>query len=742
MSDVDQQPRLLRVAVPSPLRRAFDYLPAHAQALQLPAPGTRVQVPFGRGTRVGVVLAHATHTEVPRQRLKRISRVLDHEPLIDPETLGFLRWASDYFHHPIGEVVLGALPAVLRAGKALPASGEPRWRLTACGRDLSREQFRRAPRQGAIWDLLRALPQGAARVDLDALDGDWRRALAAMRDKGWIEGFQMQADDASWSAAPAPGPSLTPNDEQRRAIDAVYAARGEFKSFVLDGVTGSGKTEVYLSLIERVIADGRQAMVLIPEIGLTPQIVARLRERLALPMAVLHSGLSDGERLQAWSAARDGRAAVVVGTRSAVFAPLARPGLIVVDEEHDASFKQQDGFRYSARDLAIVRARQCAVPVVLGSATPSLETLNNVASGRHRLLQLSQRAEGATVPGVEVLDLRGQPFEDGISMALASAIAQCLAAEEQVLLFVNRRGYAPVLICHGCGWQADCDRCDAHLVYHRASRRLRCHHCGAEREVPESCPDCAGLDLRALGLGTQRVVDALRARFPDARIDRMDRDSTRRKGALQEVLDAIHAGDTNILVGTQMLAKGHHFPNVTLVGILDADGGLFGVDFRAAERMAQLLVQVAGRAGRGRRPGRVYIQTHHPDHPLLRVLVREGYRHFGEAALDERRQAALPPFSCLALLRAEAPQRERAMQFLEDARVRAVRLAGDRVQALGPVPAPMERRAGRFRAQLLLQCGERAPLHELLQPWLQELETIKSGRRVRWSLDVDPQDML
>lgn len=734
--------RLLRVAVPSPLRRAFDYLPADTQGLELPAPGTRVRVPFGRGARVGVVLAHMGHTEVPRQRLKRIYRVLDAEPLFDGKSLEFLRWASDYFHHPIGEVVLGALPAALRAGKPVPASGEPGWRLTESGYGLERQQFRRAPRQAAIWELLRGLADGASRSQLAGLDGDWRGALSAMCSKGWAEAFEIPAPGATAPETAARGSWPAPNDEQRHAIDTVCAARDGFQSFVLDGVTGSGKTEVYLGVIERIIALGRQAMVLIPEIGLTPQIVARLRKRLSVPMAVLHSGLSDGERLQAWSAARDGRAAVVVGTRSAVFAPLARPGLFVVDEEHDASFKQQDGFRYSARDLAIVRARQCGVPVVLGSATPSLESLKNLASGRHKGLQLSRRAQGAAVPGVEVLDLRGQPFEDGISVKLAKAIEQCLADGEQVLLFVNRRGFAPILICHACGWQADCSRCDAHMVYHRASARMRCHHCAAERDVPTTCPECAGPDLRALGVGTQRVVAALHERFPDARIDRVDRDSTRRKGALQGVLDAIHAGRTNILVGTQMLAKGHHFPNVTLVGILDADGGLFGADFRAAERMAQLLVQVAGRAGRGQRPGRVLIQTHHPDHPLLRVLVREGYRDFGTVALSERQQAALPPFSCLALLRAEAPERDRAMHFLEEARTCALRMVDEKVQALGPVPAPMERRSGRFRAQLLLQSDDRAPLHGLLVPWLEELETLKSGRRVRWSLDVDPQEML
>ena len=696
-------PRYLRVAVPSPLRRAFDYLPADPHAL--PLPGTRVRVPFGRASRVGIVLEHLNHTDVPPQRLKPITIPLDETPMLDTHTLSFLRWASDYFHHPVGEVVLG--------------------------------------------DLLEGRTGGVTRSELAGLEGDWRGAVAKMAARGWVEAFEESVGVQKFASGESLGVQKSwpePNEEQREAIEAVWGAREGFRSFLLDGVTGSGKTEVYLAVIARTVAAGRQAMVLIPEIGLTPQIVARLRERLSVPMAVLHSGLSDRERLQAWAAARDGSAAVVVGTRSAVFTPLARPGLFVIDEEHDGSFKQQDGFRYSARDLAIVRARQCDVPVLLGSATPSLETLNNVAAGRHQGLRLSRRAEGALVPTVEVLDLRGQPFEEGISQKLANAIEQCLGEGEQVLLFVNRRGYAPILICHACGWQADCARCDAHMVYHRSSGRLRCHHCAAERDVPEACPECNDPDLRALGLGTQRVVDALSERFPDARIDRVDRDSTRRKGALQGVLDAIHAGETNILVGTQMLAKGHHFPNVTLVGILDADGGLFGADFRTAERMAQLLVQVAGRAGRGQRPGRVLIQTHHPDHPLLRVLVREGYRHFGEAALTERRQAALPPFSCLALLRAEAPQRERAMAFLEDARARAQQFVDTHesmhVQALGPVPAPMERRAGRFRGQLLLQSDERAPLHGLLAPWLEELETLKSGRRVRWSLDVDPQEML
>jgi primosomal protein N' (replication factor Y) len=522
---------------------------------------------------------------------------------------------------------------------------------------------------------------------------------------------------------------------------------GEFGVFLVDGVTGSGKTEVYLSIIDEVLARGEQALVLVPEIGLTPQLVSRFEERfqqrLKNPIALLHSGLSDSERLNAWLMAKKGDASIDIGTRSAIFTPLLKPGVIILDEEHDPSYKQQDGFRYSARDVAVKRAQLESLPVVLGSATPSLESLENARQQRYQHLLLPERAGNANHPDVSVIDVRKQPMIDGLSSLLINAMKRHFQKGGQVLLFLNRRGYAPVLLCHDCGWVSKCKRCDAHMtLYHeRGQRRLRCHHCGSERPADHQCPDCESSELHPVGSGTERLEETLTHQFPDIGITRIDRDTTRRKGAMQSLLDSVHEGTSRILVGTQMLAKGHHFPDVTLVGIVDIDQGLFSADFRATERMAQLIVQVSGRAGRAEKAGQVLIQTHHPDHPLLKVLLDEGYASFANAALDERRLAQLPPYRYFALLRAEATDGRLPMQFLQQARGLAEAFAGKDVQLLGPVPAPMEKRAGRIRAQLLLQSASRSALHNLLTPWLLQLESSKSGRKVRWSIDVDPQEM-
>ncbi len=477
-----------------------------------------------------------------------------------------------------------------------------------------------------------------------------------------------------------------------------------------------------------------------PEIGLTPQLVARFQARLGMNIGVLHSGLSEAQRLETWMMARSNGASVVIGTRSAVFAPLPKLGIVIVDEEHDLSFKQRDGVRYSARDLAIVRASQAGVPVVLGSATPSLESLNNIKrQGYHRLL-LEQRAGDSRSPRVEVLDLRGRRLNAGLSQPFEEALENCLANSGQALLFINRRGYAPVLLCHACGTPCDCPRCDVHLVLHQSDGRLHCHHCQRTQPAPVRCSCGEQNSMVAVGAGTERVVEYLGQRFPQARIARVDRDSTRRRGVMEGVLEAVHNARIDILVGTQMLAKGHHFPNVTLVGILDADGGIFSTDFRAAERMAQLFVQVSGRAGRGARAGLVYLQTHHPDHPLLRTLITAGYATFAESALKEREQVGLPPFSYQALLRAEAKQRDAVHQFLQASSQACPQ--SPQLRVYGPVAAPLERRAGWMRGQLMLESADRAALHECLGNWLPRLEILKSARRVRWSLDVDPMDML
>ena len=732
---------ILQVAVPVPVRHLFDYLPPQPGSTLPVRPGTRVRVPFGRTSAVGVVVGSAPASTVDAKRLKRVREVIDTEPLLDPAMLKLLLWASGYFQHPVGEVVVGTLPRLLRLGRAPRAERTMRYVATTAGAQALAEGIGGAPVQGRLLGLM--LDVGSvSEAGLSAAHRDWRRPLRALIAKGWTEpvpDVQRRADRPGALGLPD-RPVL--NAEQSRAVEEVEACLGEFSPFVLDGVTGSGKTEVYLRLIETTVARGHQALVLIPEIGLTPQLLARFRERLSCRVAALHSGLSDGERLSSWTHARNGTADVLVGTRSAVFVPLARPGLFIVDEEHDLSFKQQDGFRYSARDLAVVRARDAGAPVVLGSATPSLEAIDNVRRGRYRRLDLPRRAGGASPPRIDVVDLRVRHFESGLCDVLVEALEETKARSEQALLFINRRGYAPRLMCHACGWIADCDRCDAHLVFHREDGRMRCHHCAAERPPVDECPECGSKNVRRLGLGTERVARALERRIAGLRVARMDRDATRRRGSLEALLDRVHAGEVDAVVGTQMLAKGHHFPNVTLVAILDADAGLFGIDFRATERMAQLLLQVAGRAGRGDRIGRVLLQTHHPEHPLLRVLVLEGYRKFCAEALAERRGARLPPFASLALVRAEALQRDAPQSFLRDAESRASARLHPGVSVLGPVPSPMERRAGRYRAQLLVDATSRPALQRFLPGWIAELESLPSARKVRWSVDVDPQEMV
>ena len=696
-------------------------------------------MPFGRSTRIGVIVALSGESEVRPERLKNAIEVLDSDALLGPELLKTLNWASDYYHHPLGEVIAATLPARLRHGHPAEGLTEQHWRLTQSGAKVDPSTLSRAPQQAAALARLREHGKPASRGELGLSAPSWSAVLARLRQKAWLS---VEKVDLSVPKRFNPGvsPATILESPQQTVVDTI-AATDQFQAFLLHGVTGSGKTEVYLALIDHALARGKQALVLIPEIGLTPQTVARFSSRLQTPLSVMHSGFSDSERLRAWMMARDGTAGVVIGTRSAVLSPLKSPGIFIVDEEHDTSYKQQDGFRYSARDLAVMRARQAGVPVVLGSATPSLESLCNAKDGRYRQLHLSKRAAGASEPTVRVLDVRGRPFNEGLSSELLDALTVNLDKQEQSLLFLNRRGYAPVLMCHECGWVADCPRCDAHMVVHQVSGRIKCHHCGRDRPIPANCGECES-KVFPRGVGTQRVAAALASHFPNANIARLDRDSTRRKGALEDVLAGIQTHRTDILVGTQMLAKGHHFPNVTFVGILDADGGLFGADFRATERMAQLVVQVAGRAGRSERPGHVLIQTHHPDHPLLRELLEQGYPAFAAAALAEREVAGLPPYANIALLRAEAASSQRCFEFLTDARECAATYLDPKISLLGPVTAPMEKRAGRYRVQLLVLCPQRKCLQRFLGRWLRTVQQLKSARRVRWAIDVDPQDMI
>jgi primosomal protein N' (replication factor Y) (superfamily II helicase) len=580
--------------------------------------------------------------------------------------------------------------------------------------------------------------EAGTRELLDGADVE-RSALAKLVERGYIEQIHSEPQDGtSAPVAVASGPTL--NEGQRAAVEKIQASLGSFATHLLYGVTGSGKTEVYLNAIAAVIARGEQALVLVPEIALTPQLIGRFRARFDTPPAVLHSGLNGTERLQAWHSAREGRARIVIGTRSAIFCPLFKPGLIVVDEEHDASYKQQEGFRYSARDLAIVRAQRSSVPIVLGSATPSLESLHRAQRQPEFLSRLVERAANAKPPRVALIDLRSNATTQGIATPAVQAIQRHLDDRGQVMLFLNRRGYAPVLFCSACGWSAHCRRCDAHMTVHARTRSLVCHHCGLEDRVHENCPNC-GAPSKPVGQGTERIEEAIGQLFPAAEMARIDRDSMRRKGELEATLARVDRGEVRILVGTQMLTKGHDFPNVTLVVVLNADQGLFSADFRAPERLAQTIVQVSGRAGRAERAGEVLIQTEYPDHPLLRLLLEGGYEAFASGALQEREQCSWPPYARIALLRAEATQPGTAMNFLQAARGLSRDVAVSGVKLLGPAPAPMEKRAGRYRAQLLLQASTHGPLQKFLGRWLPGVEALPEARRVRWSVDVDANEL-
>lgn len=737
-------PVILRIAVPSPLRRTFDYLPPTKYSNECLEPGVRVRVPFGRGQVIGVLLEVVTEARIDPSRLKAAIEVLDDRALLAPPLMKLGMWASDYYHHPPGEVFSHLLPALLRQGRAPVQQRQTLWVLTGAGQAVDPAGLTRAPRQAALLQLFHDHPDGLTSQDIAAHFANHQSPLQGVVKKGWVE---------RRSVAAPPGPAhnsgqqqcadVQLNPAQTTAVETLSHALGTFGVHVLEGVTGSGKTEVYLQIIQRIIDQGYQALLLLPEIGLTPQMIARLRARFTVPVVIYHSGLSDRERLDAWIMARSGAAPLIVGTRSAVFLPLQRPGIIIVDEEHDLSYKQQEGFRYHARDVAVVRAQQDGIPILLGSATPSIETLYNVQRGRYHHLSLPDRAGNAVPPELRLLDLRHRPLDDGLADNLLHTVGQHLARGNQVLLFLNRRGYAPTILCHDCGWVAQCHRCDTHLVLHRQDQMLRCHHCAGQSPMPAQCPHCHSTELRVLGQGTERIEQTLQRHFPGHEILRIDRDSTRRKGALQDLLGKAHDGQGRILIGTQMLAKGHHLPDVTLVGIVNADYGLFSADFRASERMAQTIIQVAGRAGRSDKQGTVLIQTHHADHPHLQALTRHGYAAFAKTLLEERAHAELPPYSSLALLRAEATQRDAPQAFLHEACEHARHMpAAHHVQLLGPVPAPMERRAGRYRAQLLVQAAQRRQLHGLLKTWAPQLETLPSARRVRWSLDVDPMELL
>lgn len=726
---------IVQVALDVPLPRTFDYRTTDATAEDV---GRLVLVPFGPSRRVGVIVGLSQTSQVEPERLRAVLRIVRSRPPLPPETLDLCRFCSRYYHHPLGEVLLSALPTALRRAHGTSLSAPVFFRLTAAGAARAGEALpRSAVARRALLDRLQA---AGTLADSDIRGASARRALRALLAAGWVSSSDQPAHESGTHEPAEPasgveaGPRLTCG--QAAAVDVIKASLGGFQTVLLQGITGSGKTEVYLRVLETALAAGGQALLLVPEINLTPQLEARLAERFgAARLVTLHSGLAEGERLTRWDRAASGRAGIVAGTRLAVFTPLPRLAVVIVDEEHDASYKQQEGLRYHARDLAVFLGRQRGVPVVLGSATPSLETYRQAEAGRYRRLTLETRASGQP-PAVRILDVHGMVLDNGLSPALAGALADNLARGEQSLLFLNRRGYAPTLLCPACGWVAPCHRCSARLTVHVPGRRLRCHLCGHHEAVPSACPACGSQDLRALGEGTQRLEQVLAARLPAARVVRIDRDATRRRGAFRALRDRIDANDVDVLVGTQMLAKGHDFPNLTLVGVLGADLGLMAADFRAEERLFALLLQVAGRAGRGDRPGQVLVQTAYPAHPLFAALQAQDYDGFARGQLAARQASGFPPFLHQALLRAEAPDEHTVFNFLGEAARRAGPLP-DGLVVYDPVPASPARVAGRWRGQLLVQCAARGPLHRLLDVWLPRLPE----HRVHWSIDVDPVEV-
>ena len=746
---------IVRIALDVPLSTLFDYTVGEGVVV-----GQRVIVPFGKRQMAGVVMECVVTTDVPPERIKPVTQVLHDSAPLSAGLLALLRFCSDYYRYPIGQTVLSALPARLRSDKPVTSKPTLSYRLTASGTALDLEDFpKRKVVQRRILAKLAEQPCNLAQ--LKALSATAGAQLKGLISEGWVEsfsgihipsirpsGYSGRTENSTEKHAFENAHTLT--GEQQQAVDAITHASG-YACYLLHGITGSGKTEVYVHLMHDVLQPdpeqnkrGGQALLLVPEINLTPQLENYFRSRFPdVNLVSLHSGLSEGERLHNWQQAQQGAAQIVLGTRLSVFAELPKLALIIVDEEHDASFKQQDGLRYSARDVAIFRANQRGVPVVLGSATPSLESYHNAQGGRYTLLKLTGRALAeARLPEVRCININQTVMHHGISENLLREIGLRIARKEQSLLFINRRGYAPVLMCTSCGWLSGCKHCAGKMVLHLKDQRLRCHHCGYQIRVPHACPSCGNADLVPVGSGTQRVESVLQERFPGARILRVDRDSTRNKRAWQTMREQIHANEVDILVGTQMLAKGHDFPALTLVGVLNPDSALYSSDFRAPEKLFAQLVQVAGRAGRADKPGEVVIQTAFPDHPLFRALQTHDFEGWAASQLAERKIAGFPPYMFQAMLRAEGKQENEVYRYLNDARSAAVELQHKveipaQLEILGVVPAALPRRANHLRAQLLIQAVSRKALQQFLRAWQPRLDALPA-QKLRCSLDIDP----
>ena len=729
----------VEVLVPIPIPEKFSYLLPNQMKASPPKPGTRVIVPFGNRNLVGVVWNVGNGIAPKGKKLKYLKEVLDYQPLLDKASLNLADWASRYYHYPLGDVISYFFPPPIRKGQEAKFVEIKFLELTNKGEFVNIEELSKSPNQKKLIEVLqekKTLSQRAANAY-----GVNSSSINALIDKGLISRYMRELSPYKKEEfSIAKGVKKKLNNEQKFAVDSIINSKNQNRVFLLNGITGSGKTEVYLQAIQEVIKKGKQALILIPEIGLAPQAEERFKKYFGERVLSFHSAKNNREKVDAWLGASKGLIDIVIGTRSSVFMPMKDIGIIVVDEEHDLSYKQVDRFRYSARDIALYRAKIEKIPVVLASATPSLETLNNSLQGKYEILNLTKRATGANLPKYLPVDLRGKELNEGFSDELIDSTEEELNKGNQVLIFLNRRGYAPSLICKTCGWLSNCDRCDALMTVHKRPQKLQCHHCESQRNLPTTCPECQSEDFLTYGYGTERIEEFLIKRFPKFPVLRVDSDSTRKKESMHEYLDEINSGRPMILLGTQLLAKGHHFPDVTLVGVLDADSGLFSADFRGSERVAQLMTQVAGRAGRDKKPGKAILQSYCPDHPQIEELVKGSYESFAKNLLEERRLAKSPPFAFQAKIQAESSNSYVSRDFIKTLinKLKKSKSFPKDIRVIGPIPAIMEKKSGVYRWELNILSSSRNSLHKFLDLGQASLYDSKTSKRVRWSIDVDP----
>ena len=728
---------LVDVLVPIPLLEKFSYLPPKNSKYPIKQ-GSRVLIPFGNRTLVGVIWGKRLQDSADKRKYKRIKEVLDAVPLLSSNAMNLAEWSSRYYHYPLGEIITYFFPPSLRKGNEASFRQSKYIEITSKGEFMNEDLLSNAPVQRKLITILKEKKEISLK-SLTAFEIS-PSAVTGLEDKGYIRRFSRELSPYKKLESKQQSKPHKLNEQQSLAVAAINKGQNKNATFLIDGITGSGKTEVYLQAVQEIVAQGKQALILIPEIGLAPQAEERFRDYFGDRVMSFHSAKNDREKVDAWLGASKGLIDVIIGTRSSVFLPMKDLGIIVVDEEHDLSFKQMDKFRYSARDMALYRAKLEKVPVVLASATPSLETLKNVDEGKYELLKLSQRATGAKLPSFSAIDLRGKVLNEGISSDLIEATESELTQGNQVLIFLNRRGYASSLICKTCGWISNCDRCDALMTVHKNPLKLHCHHCESQKNYPEQCISCGSDDFLTYGYGTERIEEFLRKSFPEYKILRIDSDSTRKKDSMDNYLDEIKKGEPMILLGTQLLAKGHHFPNVTLVGILDADSGLFSADFRGSERVAQLMTQVSGRAGRDKKPGRVVLQSYCPDHPQIEEIISGSYEKFAKKLLEDRKASKVPPFAFQAKLYAESPKSLVSRDFIRGLLKKtplSENLRKD-IRMVGPLPALMEKKSGVYRWELSIFSKSRSNLHKSLDILQSKLYDPKTTKQVRWSIDVDP----